>query len=433
LGRLILQYALSNLESDQRPSGFCFDGVCFRPNRKTLQVLHTRLGTVRYRRWYFQTSDTWYRGLAPLDVRLGVVDVRRGFTTGRLSPALADVVGRLAADMPQQGAIEQIAERFDVKMSVDAYRRNVDNIHRLTSEHCDEQAAQQLVDWTVQANQSKGKQPVLLQLGRDGVHVPLRPGWKESGCATLSLFDREGRRLGTIYLGEAPRKDQLFLTRRLDWILKKYFERLPCEVPVLRYVTDAGALPQSYFKNTLAQMKHPLSGEPLSWSWGVDFFHACEYLTKLGDGLFGTDTAEAHRWAAESRRILRHEVDGVGHVIRRAAQQERRHGLKGKRSDFDNGLGYLKKHRRHMDYQQRRAAGEPIGSGITEAGCKVIFNQRFKQSGMRWKRDSMQTIIDLRAACRSGLWKRVWRIILSPEHELPPINRPFCSETYSAA
>jgi hypothetical protein len=424
---------LSKLESDQRPRGFRFDRASFRANRKTVQILHTRLGTIRFRRWYFQTSDAWYRGLAPLDVRLGVVDVQQGFTNGRLSPALADVVGRLAAEMPQQAVIEQIAERFDVRISVDAYRRYVDNIHRLIRPHCDEQAVEQLVAWTVQANQSKGKQRVLLQLGRDGVHVPLRPGWKESGCATLSLFDRKGRRLGTIYLGEAPRKDQLFLTRRLDWILKKYFERLTCKVPVLRYVTDAGALPQSYFKNTLARMKHPLSGKPLSWSWGVDFFHACEYVTKLGDGLFGTDTAEAHRWAEESRRILRHEVDGVGMVIRRAAQQERRHGLMGKRSDFDNGLGYLKKYRQQMDYCQRRAAGQPIGSGITEAGCKVIFNQRLKQSGMRWNRDSMQTIIDLRAACRSGIWEGIWRRILSTEHGLPPINRTHCYGVSPAA
>ncbi|WDQ17886.1 hypothetical protein [Rhodopirellula sp. P2] len=109
LGRLIIQHALSKLESDERPGSFRFDKASFRVNRKTLQTLHTRLGTIRFERWYFQTSDAWYHGLAPLNVRLGVVDVRRGFTTGRLSPALADAVGRLAAEMPQQAAIEQIA------------------------------------------------------------------------------------------------------------------------------------------------------------------------------------------------------------------------------------------------------------------------------------------------------------------------------------
>ena len=47
-----------------------------------------------------------------------------------------------------------------------------------------------------------------------------------------------------------------------------------------------------------------------------------------------------------------------------------------------------------MDYAVRRADGNPIGSGVTEAGCKVIFNQRMKQSGMRWKRASGQLMVD---------------------------------------
>ncbi len=65
---------------------------------------------------------------------------------------------------------------------------------------------------------------------------------------------------------------------------------------------------------------------------------------KLGEGLFGTDTTKAHRWAEESRRILRHEVNGVSKVIRRAAQQERHRGVKGERADFERGLNCLKKY-----------------------------------------------------------------------------------------
>lgn len=64
-----------------------------------------------------------------------------------------------------------------------------------------------------------------------------------------------------------------------------------------------------------------------------------------------------------------------------------------------------------------------IGSGITEAGCKVIFNQRMKQSGMRWHPGTGQYIVDLRTAVRGKLWNRIWNRIVSQHHDLPPITR----------
>ena len=78
----------------------------------------------------------------------------------------------------------------------------------------------------------------------------------------------------------------------------------------------------------------------------------------------------------------------------------RRHGLKGSEADYQRGKGYLDRYRSHMDYATRSKAGDPIGSGVTEAGCKVIFNQRMKQSGMRWKRTSGQWIVSVRGTTR---------------------------------
>ena len=134
----------------------------------------------------------------------------------------------------------------------------------------------------------------------------------------------------------------------------------------------------------------PLTNEPLTWTWGVDFFHACEYVTKIANAIFGTNTVEAKEWASEHRRILRDEVNGVSSVIRSAAQQRRRNGLKADLEDYTKAVNYLRNYRANMDYAERRAKNEPIGSGITEAGCKVIFNQRLKQSGMKWYRETFR-------------------------------------------
>jgi hypothetical protein len=115
--------------------------------------------------------------------------------------------------------------------------------------------------------------------------------------------------------------------------------------------------------------------------------------------------------------------NGVTTVIARAAQQKRRHELKGTKKDYNSAMNYLKKYRTHMDFAERKQRGDPIGSGITEAGCKVIFNQRMKQSGMRWNGKTGQFIVDLRTANRSGIWRRIWDRLISTKTGLPPITQ----------
>ena len=65
-----------------------------------------------------------------------------------------------------------------------------------------------------------------------------------------------------------------------------------------------------------------------------------------------------------------------------------------------------------MDYPARVARNEPIGSGVTEAACKTVFTQRLKQSGMTWKVESGQWIVDLRVIHLSGVWSEVYQSYL---------------------
>src|SRR3989442_5527419 len=50
-----------------------------------------------------------------------------------------------------------------------------------------------------------------------------------------------------------------------------------------------------------------------------------------------------------------------------------------------------------MQYAGFRAAGLPVGSGVTEAGCKELLKARCCRSGMRWKRASGAPSLQLRA------------------------------------
>ena len=72
----------------------------------------------------FSRRDLTPRSFQELEIRLE----RLGLIDDRVSPALAHKLGRLAADLPQQPAIEQLAEQFDVRLSVDTYRKVVESL-----------------------------------------------------------------------------------------------------------------------------------------------------------------------------------------------------------------------------------------------------------------------------------------------------------------
>lgn len=418
IGRTILQAVLRELETDraeETPARIRWQGRPYRRNRRTNKTIDTRFGQITLRRWFYQSCEPEEPGIAPLDLRLGLFG-------GRMTPAVAEVVGRLTADLPQQGVLEALRERFAITPGVATLRSVVSDLAENVRTHHDESAIQRLSELIEAARQSEGKHEPLLQVGRDGVFVQTRPCWEEASCGTLAVYDRSRRRLGTVYLGEMPESDQPTMTARLTNVISGTLTKLGCYVPKLRYVTDAGSHPQAYFRQVLQRMKHPASGQLLSWSWGVDFYHACEYVSKLACALFGAAEA-ASSWAAKQRQTLRTKSGGVNRVIQSAAQQKRRRGLKGAKKDYASAINYLKTYRPYMDFAERRRAGEPIGSGITEAGCKVIFNQRLKQSGMRWRRQTGQYIVDLRTAVRGALWPSIWKRLINQFDDLPPITR----------
>jgi hypothetical protein len=60
-----------------------------------------------------------------------------------------------------------------------------------------------------------------------------------------------------------------------------------------------------------------------------------------------------------------------------------------------------------MRYQSYRRQHLLIGSGITEAACKIVFTQRLKRSGMSWTISGSQVILNLRVIWLSGVWADV--------------------------
>ena len=143
-----MERSIRRIESDNQKQTFAsfeFEGEYYRRNRRTPSSIDTRFGAVSFERWFFQNTQPQSPGIAPLDLRLGIV-------ARRMTPALAEVTGRLAADLPQQAALAMLHERFAIKPSVEAYRRVVADLATQVRGVHDEEAVAQLIQWIEQAD-----------------------------------------------------------------------------------------------------------------------------------------------------------------------------------------------------------------------------------------------------------------------------------------
>jgi hypothetical protein len=62
-----------------------------------------------------------------------------------------------------------------------------------------------------------------------------------------------------------------------------------------------------------------------------------------------------------------------------------------------------------MHYVEAMAANLPIGSGITEAACKVIIKARLCCSGMKWKDKGASIVLSLRTlGYTNSRWQQFW-------------------------
>ncbi len=71
-------------------------------------------------------------------------------------------------------------------------------------------------------------------------------------------------------------------------------------------------------------------------------------------------------------------------------------------------VSYFTHQKSRMNYYAMVEQGLPIGSGVTEAACKMIVKQRLCQSGMKWNEKGASIILSLRTLERSSRWEQFW-------------------------
>lgn len=137
----------------------------------------------------------------------------------------------------------------------------------------------------------------------------------------------------------------------------------------------------------------------------LDYYHACEHLSLLSAALYGEGSPLAkRRYRLWKKWLLKDKVADIISQAKENLPQEA-----GMRKLAKVQIGSLERNRSKMLYQTFRTAGYFIGSGVVEAGCKVVVGQRLKQSGMLWSRKGADHLLAIRCALLSRWFEDFWK------------------------
>ncbi len=215
-------------------------------------------------------------------------------------------------------------------------------------------------------------------------------------CGTVTLHDAEGRALYTIRFGQMPGRDPEDLCSAMANTVYRLREKQPCLV--LELLADGAhemwnllepSLPAAVFGRS-----HRL----------IDFYHLIEKLSPAAAAIYGAGEAESvrKRWRVSLKR-RKDAAQDILAELEASGCEELDLGSESERPVHD-AITYLTNHADRMNYAGARAKGLPIGSGNVEATCKTLIGIRMKRAGSRWKEETGEHVIKLRALALSDLW-----------------------------
>jgi hypothetical protein len=239
--------------------------------------------------------------------------------------------------------------------------------------------------------------PRTITIGMDGTCLLMcEGGWRETMVGTIGFYDAEGDRQHTIYLAATPEYGKATFLDRMD----REIDRVKAAYPKARYVGLAdGAKGNWEFlgRHTEVQV--------------IDFWHAAEYLSDAANVLFTRNPEAKRPWLNAACHRLKHEPGAARQLIRDLKRMAAEKGVPLDHPEVEAALTYFSNQSKagRMDYPPLVESHIPIGSGVTEAACKVLVKQRLCGSGMKWKEPGAAAVLSLRClSYTTDRWSQFW-------------------------
>jgi len=234
-------------------------------------------------------------------------------------------------------------------------------------------------------------------IGIDGTYVRIKEeGWREAMTGTIALYDKKGNRLHTAYIAASPEYGKEKFQDKMTREIERVKERFPKATTI--------GLGDGAKQNWTFLEQH--TDEQV-----LDFWHASQYVHQAADAYWGfsekwKDAKE--EWLEKWHHTLKHERRGASKLLSELKQLQSE--LAGTKSEtVQASITYIENHLDIMNYGSFVARCLPIGSGVTEAACKVVVKARCNISGAGWSHEGVGMILTLRTLNLSkGAWDSFW-------------------------
>jgi hypothetical protein len=253
------------------------------------------------------------------------------------------------------------------------------------------------VDWEYEL--PRFEEPVAtVTVGLDGTCMLMgEETWREAMVGTLGFYNAAGERLHTVYAAATPEYGKLTFTERFD----REVDRAKAACPEARYVGLADGAKDNW-----------IYLDPITDVQVVDFYHVTTYLWAAAEALFARGAAaELRPWVDDWCHRLKHEK-GAAEALIADLEARGASSARGRLPEAaEKALTYLRNQIKggRLSYAELAEQQIPIGSGVTEAGCKVLVKQRLCGSGMRWKDAGAAAVLSVRCLTyTTGRWAQFW-------------------------
>jgi hypothetical protein len=376
VGMLATGEALKQFDTDGTP--LTLDGVKLTSRGPIQNTYQTPYGDVQIERHFYQTAQGG-RGHCPLESRARII------TTA--TPKCAKMVTSKYANTSAGQVQIDLDENHGRTMS----RSHIQDICDVVGSIASVKEATWNYTIPVEADEV-----ATIAMGVDGTcMLTCDDGKRQAMVGTVSLYDRAGDRLPTLYVAARPEYGKATFFADMEREITKITDRYPT---AYRLGVADGAKDNWTFleRFTEAQL--------------IDCYHASEYIGKVGRAAVSKKARD--QWIADTCHALKHEAGAAAAICGEMQGFLARKLSKTNRETVEAAVTYFMNNGHRMDYATHVTQQHPIGSGVTESACKVIVKKRLCGAGMRWKEHGASVVLTLRCLRYSdGRWQQFWQKI----------------------